>query len=92
VRPPAHDRLWQEVSFDASAIEKGETRMEIACRTLWSTTIPKDIAQKWSNLKQHLLETDSEIWRDRVDWYDARLRGELIETDIHRAERLFEHQ
>jgi len=85
---PQHHEMWREISFDATALEDGETELALASRPLWSSQMPERIAKDWACVKQYLLELDQERWSPVIDWYEARLRGDELDTNLDRTKKI----
>jgi len=66
--------IWGETLNDVAAIEFGDLPEVLACRPLWSTTVPDWVGTHWASLKPCLqaLDQDWQVW---TDWYDDRLLG-----------------
>ena len=87
-RLPAHDLMWREISADATTLEERETRLAAASRPLWSSQMPERMARQWTSVKNHLWKLDEAAWMPVTNWYEARLRGDLIDIGIDRIEKI----
>lgn len=64
--------FWSAVTDDLSAIESGEA---LSDRPLWPGGVPYAVAENWRALIDALPSEDH--WRVWIDWYEARLNGEV---------------
>ena len=77
--------LWREVNADVSALEQGTDAAALAASPLWQDTPPDRVEREWSTVTAALREAEDENWAFWIDWYEARLRGDPINTDLDRA-------
>jgi hypothetical protein len=68
---------WTDVSADALTLERGASPPALAASPLWPNGAPKWAERKWEALKIALRSRPSDHWDVWIDWYEARLRGEL---------------
>jgi len=75
------DAVWSAVRADAKSIDAGVLATSLSTRPLWPGGLPSLVREKWGRFKSTLHSHSVDHWDVWIDWYDARLRGELCNEE-----------
>jgi hypothetical protein len=80
------EKMWEAISFDASAIDSGRSFSFIATRSIWPLGVPHWANEAWQKFSQKMVEPDlldsNTHWKVWTNWYQQRVAGSRVDEEL----------